>query len=47
MLGLIIDYKLNFEEHVKSFWSKANNKLKSLARATPYKIDEKKKILVN
>ena len=40
-----IDYKLNFDEHVKILCSKANNDLRALARATPS--DEKKKILMN
>ena len=35
MLGVKIDY-VNFEEHVKTLCSKANNKLRALARATPY-----------
>ena len=42
MLGINIDYKLNFEEHEKTLCSKANNKLRPLARATSKKenIDE-------
>ena len=47
MLGVKIDYKLNFDEHVKTLCSKANNKLRALARATPYMSVEKKKILMN
>ena len=47
MLGVKIDYKLNFDEHVKTLCSKANNKLRALARATPYMSVEKKKILTN
>ena len=47
MLGVKIDYKLNFDEHVKTLCSKANNKLRALARATPYTSVEKKKILTN
>ena len=35
-LGVKIDYKLNFDEPVKASCSKANNKLKALARATAY-----------
>ena len=34
MLGVKIDYKLNFDKHVKTLCSKANNKLTALARAT-------------
>ena len=47
MLGVKIDYKLNFDEHMKTLCSKANNKLRALARATPYMSVEKKKILMN
>ena len=47
MLGVKIDYKLNFNKHVKTLCSKANNKLRALARATPYMSVEKKKILMN
>ena len=45
--GVKIDYKLDFDEHVKTLCSKANNKLRALARATPYMSVEKKKILMN
>ena len=47
MLGVKINYKLNFDKHVKTLWSKANNKLRALARTTPYMSVEKKKILMN
>ena len=47
MLGVKIDYKLNFEEHEKTLCSKANNKLRALARTTTYMSDRKKKILMN
>ena len=47
MLVVKIDYKLNFDEYVKTLCSKANNKLRALARATPYMSVEKKKILMN
>ena len=39
--------KLNFDKHVKILCNKANKKLRPLARATPYRSDEKKKILIN
>ena len=45
--GVKIDYKLDFDEHVKTLCSKANNKLRALARTTPYMSVEKKKILMN
>ena len=41
-----IDYKLNFDEYVKTLYSKANNKLRALVRATPY-VSVEKKILMN
>ena len=37
------DYKLNFDKHVKTIYSKANTALGALARATPYMNVEKKK----
>ena len=36
LLGVKINYKLKFDELVKTLCSKAYNKLKALARATPY-----------
>ena len=47
MLGVKIDYKLNFDEHMKTLCSKANNKLRALPAATPYMSFQKKKILMN
>ena len=47
LLGVKIDYKLTFDEHVKSLCKKANNKLRSLARSTPYMNIEKRKLLMN
>ena len=35
MLGVKIDYG-NFDKHVKTLRSKANNKLRALTRVTPY-----------
>ena len=35
LLGIKIDNKLNFDTHVKGLCTKANNKLRALARATP------------
>ena len=45
--GIKIDNKLNFDAHVKGLCTKANNKLRALARATPYMSLEKKKLLMN
>ena len=42
-----MDNKLNFDTHVKGLCKKANNKLRTLARATPYISLEKKKLLMN
>ena len=49
MLGVKIDYKLNFHKYAKTLFSKANNKLRlrALAVATPYMSVDKKKILMN
>ena len=47
MLEVKIDYKLNFDEHVKTLCSKDNNKLRVLVTATPHTNVEKKKILMN
>ena len=47
ILGIKIDYKLSFDEHMKTLCSKANNKLRALARAAPYMSAERKKILMN
>ena len=41
-----IDNKLNFDGHVKGLCKKANNKLRALARATPYMSLEKEKLLM-
>ena len=43
ILRVKIDYKLNFDEHVKILCSKVNHKLRALARATPYMRVEKNK----
>ena len=32
LLGVLIDYKLNFSEHIKLIWSKANSKVGVLLR---------------
>ena len=42
-LGVKTDYKLNFDEHVKTVCSKANNKLRALGRATPYIMVKKRR----
>ena len=47
LLGVNIDSKLTFDTHVNVLCRKANNKLRALARATPYMNIEKKKLLMN
>ena len=47
LLSIKIDSKLNVDTHVKGLCKKANNKLRALARATPYMSLEKKKLLMN
>ena len=47
LLGIKIDNKLNFDTHVKGLCTKPNNKLRALARATPYMSLEKKKLVTN
>ena len=47
LLGVKIDYKLAFDNHVANLCKKANNKLRALARATPYMTIEKRKLLMN
>ena len=42
LLGVKIDSKLNFDDHLKSICSKASNILRALARTTPYTSIEKK-----
>ena len=44
ILEVKVDYKLNFDEHVKILCSKANNKMKAVSRAMPYMSVEKKNI---
>ena len=44
ILGVKIDYKHNFDEHAKTLCSKDNNKLRALARVTPFVSVEKKEM---
>ena len=41
LIGVKIDYKLTFDNHVANLCKKANNKLRALARAKPYMTIEK------
>ena len=45
--GVKNNYKLTFNNHVAYLCKKANNKLKALARATPYMTIEERKLLMN
>ena len=47
LVGVNIDSKLNFDCLVNHLCSKANKKLRTLARVTPYMTLEKKKIIMN
>ena len=47
LLGVKIDKKLSFGEHVRNILKNANSKLKALARATPYMDIRKRKLLLN
>ena len=47
LLGVKIDKKLIFGEHVRNILKNANSKLKALARATPYMDIRKRKLLLN
>ena len=47
LLGVKIDYKLTFDNHVANLCKKANNKLRALTSATPYMTTEKRKLLMN
>ena len=47
LLGVRIDYKLTFDNYVANLCKKVNNKLRALARATPYMPIERRKLLMN
>ena len=47
LLGVKIDKKLSFGEHVRNILKNANSKLNALARATPYMDIRKRKLLLN
>ena len=47
LLGVKIEYKLTFDEHVRSLCKKENSKLRALARAKPYMNIEKRKLLMS
>ena len=45
--GVKIDSKLSFDKHIKTICKKASNKLRALARVTPYMAIERKNVLMN
>ena len=47
LLGIIIDSKLNFKEHLEGIMKKASRKVNVLSRITPYMNLTKRKLLMN
>ena len=47
LIRVKIDSKLLFDNHIKTICKKENNKLRALARVTPYIAIKKKKVLMN
>ena len=47
LLGIDIDCKLSFENHINQMCSKARAKIKVLARIAPFLIKRKRKLLMN
>ena len=47
LLGVKIDSKLRFDDHIQDLCNKANRKLRALAPATPYMNLQKRKVLMN
>ena len=45
LLGIILDSKLSFQDHINNLCKKASQKLNALARVTPYMCLEKRKQL--
>ena len=43
LLGIILDSKLSFEDHINNLCKKASQKLNALARIAPYTCLEKRK----
>ena len=46
LIGIKIDSKLRFDDHIEDLGNKANRKLRALARATPYMNPQKRKVLM-
>ena len=47
VLGIKVDTKLNFNEHLNNIISNASRKVNALSRVVPYMSQSKKKILMN
>ena len=47
LLGVLIDNKLNFNEHVSKLCKKASNKLHALARISKYMTKDKLRTIMN
>ena len=47
LLGITIDTKLSFTDHVSTICSKASHKLNALARVAPYMSTEKRRAFVS
>ena len=47
LLGIIIDSKFNFKEHLEGIIKKASRKVNVLSRITPYMNLTKRKLLIN
>ena len=47
LLGIKVDTKLNFNEHLNDMINRASNKVNALSRVVPYMNLSKKKILMN
>ena len=46
LLGIILDSKLSFADHINSLCKKASQKLNALARIAPYMCLEKRKTVI-
>ena len=47
LLGIKIDSKLHFDDHIQDLCNKANKELRALAQGTPYMNPQKRKVLMN
>ena len=47
ILGIKIDRKLSFQQHIKRIFKKAGQKLSALLRISPYLKSDKKKVIYN